>query len=129
MIKKKDVLEELLRCGGIDYINVLPQGRNDSKYGIALGQIMQDFKILRFCLESRPDMLVGSSASIARVGWLTRIPSTILSEDDAKEIKWFARTAYPFVDEILSPDVCDNGRWNSKTIKHPSYHEFAYLHP
>jgi hypothetical protein len=25
--------------------------------------------------------------------------------------------------------VCDNGRWNKKSIKYASYHELAYLHP
>lgn len=34
MIKTKDILEDLLRASGMDYINILPKGRKDGKWGI-----------------------------------------------------------------------------------------------
>ena len=41
----------------------------------------------------------------------------------------YARLSYPWATEILTPAVCDNGKWNKKSIKYDSYHELAYLHP
>ena len=35
MIKKKDVLEDLLQASGFDYVNVLPKGRADNKLALA----------------------------------------------------------------------------------------------
>lgn len=37
-IKKKDVLETLLKESGVEYVNILKEGRKSSKIGIAWGQ-------------------------------------------------------------------------------------------
>jgi len=129
LIKKKDILEELLRESGLDYINILPEGRKDSKFGIAVGQLKQTAKLLKYCLKHRPDVLIGSTPSVAQVGRLINKPSISLSEDDASEVSLFAKTTYPFTTVILSPDSCNNGKWNKKTVNYNSYHELAYLHP
>ena len=36
---------------------------------------------------------------------------------------------YPYSSCILTPVVCNNGKWEKKSIKYNSYHELAYLHP
>jgi uncharacterized protein len=38
LIKKKDILEELLQRCGMDYKNILPEGRKDSIIEIMTGQ-------------------------------------------------------------------------------------------
>lgn len=129
LIKKKDILEDLLQESGLPYHNILPDGRKDSKLGIAIGQLKQASKLLLFCLKDRPDILVGSTPTVAQVGYFLRIPSINLSEDDANEVALFAKTTYPFSTVILSPDSCDNDKWNYKTVNYNSYHELAYLHP
>ncbi|MCE7994811.1 MAG: DUF354 domain-containing protein [Roseivirga sp.] len=129
VIKKKDVLEELIKGLGMEYFNILPDGRKDSKLGMLLGVIKQSWRLFLFSKKEKPDILLGSTPAIAHVGKLLSIPSINLSEDDAKEVMLFARITYPFSTLILSPKSCDNGKWNSKTIKHESYHELAYLHP
>lgn len=129
LIKKKDVLEELLIESGFEYQNILPDGRKDSLYGIALGQFKQFQKLLRFCIKNKPDILIGSTPTVAQVALVLRLPSIVLSEDDAEAVSLFAKTTYPFASHILSPDSCNNGKWDKKTVKYNSYHELAYLHP
>ena len=121
LIKSKDVLAELLRRDKIEYYNILPKGRKDSKTGIAIGQFKQDFKLLGFCLKNRPDLLLGSTVSIAHVGKMLGISSINFSEDDAKAVYLFARITYPFSTVILTPDTCDNDKWEYKSIRYKGY--------
>jgi uncharacterized protein len=129
LIKKKDILEDLLKRSGIKYLNILPEGRKDSKAGIALGMIKRDWRLLRYCLGNRPDLMIGTSTEIGHVGTLLNIPSINVNEDDAGAVPLFSKLSYPFSTHILSPSVCDNGRWETKSIKYQGYHELAYLHP
>jgi len=56
LIKKKDVLEELLQEEEMEYYNLLPGGRKDSKIGIAFGQLKQDVRMWKFVRKHKPDL-------------------------------------------------------------------------
>ena len=129
LIKKKDILEELLKHSGIVYKNILPGGRADNILSIGIGLIKQDYELLRYSIRRKVRLLVGTSASIAHVGKILNIPSMVVNEDDAAVVPLFSKLAYPLATKIVSPDVCHNGKWDYKTIKYNSYHELAYLHP
>tara|TARA_Y100001935_G_C17307058_1_gene513013 strand:+ start:2309 stop:3406 length:1098 start_codon:yes stop_codon:yes gene_type:complete len=129
IIKKKDILEELLINEGLKYKNILPEGRKNSKISIAIGLLKQDFQILKYCLKYKPNLLVGTSVPICHVGKFLGIPSINLNEDDASVVPLYSKLAYPFADIILSPTCCNNMKWDKKTIKYPGFHELAYLHP
>lgn len=129
LIKKKDILEELLEQSQIQYLNILPEGRKDSKRGIALGLAKRDFRLFAFCLSNRPDLMVGTSVEIGHVGTLLRIPSINVNEDDADVVPLYSKLSYPWATHILSPAVCNNGKWERKSVKYQGYHELAYLHP
>lgn len=129
LIKKKDILEDLLKESGFVYQNILPQGRKDNKMSIAFGQLKQDIKLLSFCLKQKPDILIGTSVAISHVGKLLGIPSINLNEDDADVVPLYAKLAYPWASNVLAPTVCRMGKWINKTIFYHSYHELAYLHP
>ncbi len=129
LIKKKDILEELLQRSGTPYFNILPEGRRDSKAGIAWGVLKRDLRLFRFCLAKRPDILIGTSTEIGHVGSLLRITAINVNEDDAAVVPLYSKLSYPWADCILSPVVCCNGKWDSKTVKYHGYHELAYLHP
>jgi uncharacterized protein len=129
LIKKKDVLEELLKSTNIPYLNILPSGRKDSLWRIALGLFIQDVRMMKLCTRGkRPDILIGTSASISHIGRIIGRPSLILNEDDASVVPFFSNLAYPWATNIISPRVCKNDRWESKSIKYDGYHELAYLH-
>lgn len=129
LIKKKDVLEELLQASGQAYFNILPAGRKDSKLGIGIGQLKQDLRMFSFCLKHRPDILIGTSVAISHVGKFLRIPSINVNEDDAEVVPLYSNLAYPWANIILSPISCDNSKWEEKSVKYQGYHELAYLHP
>jgi uncharacterized protein len=129
LIKKKDILEDLLKRSGIKYLNILPEGRKDNKAGIALGVIKRDWRLFRFCLRQKPDLMIGTSTEIGHVGTILRIPSINVNEDDSDAVPLYSRLSYPWSTHILSPAVCNNGSWERKSIKYHGYHELAYLHP
>ena len=129
LIKKKDILEDLLKESAFEYVNILPKGRKDGKIGIAIGIIKRDLRLFKFCITNRPNLLIGTSAEIGHVGTLLNIPSINVNEDDVTVINTFAKISYPWNDFILSPIVCNNVSWQKKTIPYNGYHELAYLHP
>jgi len=129
LIKKKDILEDLLAHSSVEYNNILPHGRSDGKLGILTGLIKKNIGLYKHCKVNRPDLMLGTSAEIAHIGKLLGIPSVVFSEDDVSVIRSFATLTYPFANHVMSPDVCENGRWNSKTIFYSGFHKLAYLHP
>lgn len=129
LIKKKDILEDLLINANIKYKNILPEGRKDSKLGILIGMATRLYKLFFFSLKNRINLLTGSTPEVAQIGFITRKYSVITAEDDAAVIPIFVSLAAPFMDTYLSPIVCENGKIDSQSTKYHSYHELAYLHP
>ena len=129
LIKKKEILEQLLQNSGIAYTNILKEGRSDSKLGMGLGVLKRIWRLWRLVCKNRPDILTGTSVENSYVGPLMRIPVVYCGEDDASVIPTQAKICYPGASAVLTPDTCDDGHWASKTTKYPSYHELAYLHP
>lgn len=132
-IKKKDILEYLLKSSNLDFLNILPEGRKDNKLGIALGLFKRDLAMLRLCIKRRPDILIGTSTEITHVGKLLNIPSIVVNEDDFDAVPLFSKIGYPLADNILAPVSCptgsDGSNWERKTIHYEGFHELAYLHP
>ncbi len=129
IIKSKDVLKNLLDSEGIDYLDILPEGKNATKVGLFYSVLKRDSRLLGFCLKNKPDIMVGTSSEITHIGRLLNIPSFVFEEDDVNVIPTFARLTYPFASLIFAPNCCSVGKWTSKTIFYNSYHEIAYLHP
>ena len=129
LIKKKENLEQLLQNSGILYHNILREGRKDTKLGMGLGVVKRMWRLLGFVIRRRPLLLTGTSVENSYIGPLMRIPVVYCGEDDAAVIPLQAKMCYPGANTILTPDVCDDGKWNNKTTSYPSYHELAYLHP
>lgn len=129
LIKKKDVLQDLLDNAQIPYHNILEEGRKDSKWGIFVGLVKRTIRLNRFCRKYKPDILTGTSVENSLIGKLRHRPVINVNEDDAAVVPLYAKLSYPWATEILTPEVCDNGKWNEKSTKYASYHELAYLHP
>jgi hypothetical protein len=129
VIKKKDVLEDLLQKAGIEYVNFQPEGRGDGRAAIALGLLKRDLRLFSFCRRFHPDLLVGTSVEISQVGKIMGIPSVNVNEDDFDVVPLYSKLAYPWASAILAPSCCRTGKWEYKTVHYNSYHELAYLHP
>ena len=129
LIKKKDILQELLDQAGFKYHNILEEGRKDSKLGILVGTIKRAWRLFRFCNKYTPDLLTGTSVENSFIGPIRKKPVVNVNEDDASAVPLYAKLSYPGASVILAPVVCDCGKWETKCVKYASYHELAYLHP
>ncbi|MFT5822593.1 MAG: putative glycosyltransferase [Crocinitomix sp.] len=128
-IKKKDVLEELLKSSKLPYTNIQPRERKNSRLAALSGLFQRNKIILPALREFKPDLLISSDASYAQLGFILKTPCVTILEDDYKVIKKLALMAYPFTSTILCPEVCEVGRWSKKKVGYKGYMKMAYLHP
>lgn len=124
LIRKKDILEDLLKEAGMPYINILPSGKKS-----AITLILRLWRVFLFTLTHHVDVLVGSTPEVAQIAWLLRRRSVVMAEDDASIVPQFIKAVKPFVDNYLSPVSCDNGPLESSTTHYEGFHKLAYLHP
>lgn len=129
LIKKKDVLEDLLLNAGLKYCNILAEGRKDSKIGIMWGTLKRAYRLLCFVAKNRPKVLAGTSVENSWIGKIMYIPVVNVNEDDANVVPLYAKLSYPLASDILSPISCDNDKWEKKSIKYAGFQKLAYLHP
>ena len=127
VIKKKDILENLLKNAGYTY-TMIREDRSNGLLGLIQSVLGMEKSMCSFILKNKIDTLVGSTLSFAsRV--IMHTNTIVMGEDDSDVVPKYAKMVYPFANAILTPIVCNNGKWNNKSTKYPSYHELAYLHP
>lgn len=124
LIRKKDILEDLLKHSGSPYTNILPSGKKS-----VFSLLLRLWRVFWFTLRHHIDVLVGSTPEVAQVAWLLHKRSVIMAEDDASIVPQFIKAVKPFVDNYLSPVSCNNGILESKTTHYEGFHKLAYLHP
>ena len=131
-IKTKDILEQLVKDSGIPYYNINEKAHRGSKLGVLWDMVVRDWKILKICFREKINLLTGSSAEVAHIAWLLRKLGVCTGEDDAKVIPNYVKCTAPFLYDNcirLCPTVCGSERMEQYTVRYPSYHELAYLHP
>ena len=119
LIKKKDILEDLLQNAGIPYHNILEEGRKNSKWGVTMGILKRAWRLNKFCSQFHPDILTGSSVENSIIGPIRHLPVINIGEDDAAVVPNYAKLTYPGASVILCPDTCDCGKWDKKAVKYP----------
>ena len=133
VIKDKDILSQLLDSEKVDHHILTIKKIGHNKISVlakgAFDIIIQDYRLLLFCREHRPDLMIGTDYSITHVGRLLGIESLVFNEDDFAINKLFCTLAYPFATAIVSPFVCDVGKSKHKKIGYNGYQKLAYLHP
>lgn len=129
LIKTKDVLEYLLLQDELEYVNILPQERSKSKIAIAFSLLKRNLVIFPIMVKFNPDLIIGTDAAIAQLGWLFRKNRITITEDDYEVIKTLGILSYPFTKTILCPEVCSVGKWDRKKIGYAGYMKLGYLHP
>jgi uncharacterized protein len=129
VIKTKDVLRELLDEAGWEYQVINQKKRSKSYFSFFQNLLIRDNGILRIALKTKPDLLMGSDASVAHVGKLLGIPCITTLEDDYPVIRNLARLTYPFTSHILTPEPCNVGKWQHKKVAYKGYMKLSYLHP
>lgn len=131
LIKKKEMLETLLKNAEIPYMNILEEGRKDSTIGMAWGTIKRLCRAYKVVHKNHFDLLIGTSVENSFVGPLCGVPAVYCGEDDYDIAPIEGGLSYPGAKNIMTPISCNNGKWDKsgKVINYPSYHELAYLHP
>lgn len=129
VVRPKDVLENLCKESNLNFIKLDERPPRGGVMRLALTLFKRDVQIWKIAGKYKPDIMIGSDGSIARVGFLKGIPSFEMSEDDAKAIKLYALISYTFFTKIISPNVVDAWFWNKKKIGYEGYQKLAYLHP
>lgn len=129
VIKKKDILEDLLKAAGMAYTNIQPVSHRKNKLGIAYDTLIRVVRMYRYVRIHNIDLLIGCSAEVAQVGWLACRHRINMGEDDANIIPQLIRLSKPFVEKYYAPVSCNTGILEYKTIHYAGYHKLAYLHP
>lgn len=128
LVKRKDILEDLVKNSGHDYIVVRNHERSKAgKTGLMWALISMELNVTAYLLKYKPKLLIGTYAPI--ISHLTGIPMIICCEDDTSVIPRFAKTSYPYATAILAPKYCDGGKWDSKMTKYAGFQKLTYLHP
>jgi len=129
VIRPKDVLEQLCIESNLNYIKIKDRPKNGGMVRLGWSLLEKDLEVLKIVKKEKPDQLIGSDGTLARIGFLKKIPSFEYSEDDAEAIKLYAILSFPFYTNIICPEVTSAWLWTYKKIGYNSYHELAYLHP
>lgn len=130
LIKSKDILEYLVQNAGFEYVNIQEGNFNKrTKSKIFFDSIKRTGTVLKIAYHWKPDLMIGTDSSIAQSGYLLGIKTLTVLEDDISVIRNLANLTFPFSTKIVTPNVCDVGKWKNKKIGYEGYMKLAYLHP
>jgi len=117
----------LLEKYRIDYIDI--GTKKTSMLAKMFKQWGYDRRVWRLVNETRVDIGMGTSMTLAHVSRLSRMTSYLFDDDDDDVQPLFTRFAHPFAHYLLSPDPLQNQRRKKNHLVYPGYHELAYLYP
>ncbi len=134
VINEKEILSKLLDESNTKYIKIgIEKFYTKSTTLILESQLINllksEIELYNIIKKLKPDFLLGTDVTIAHLGFLTKIPSFVFNEDDIEINKIFCYATYPFCNFIISPLVCNVGRFTHKKIGYDGYQKLAYLHP
>lgn len=129
VIRPKDVLESLCNNAEMPYFKVKNRPQKWGLLGLGLSLIEKTIEVSKIVRKEKPDMLIGSDGVLAYAGKLCKVPSFEWYEDDVDIIKLYAKMFFPLYTNVVSPAVCNAGKWKNKQITYSGYQKLAYLHP
>ena len=129
LIRSKDILEDLLIHDGVHYVNILPEGRNRGLIAIFYALLKRIVRLYFQMRHFHPDILIGSDASLPIVARILQARCVTTLEDDYDVVKSLAMLTYPLTHVILTPFVCQVGRWEKKKVGYNGYMKLSALHP
>ena len=128
VIRKKDVLHDLTQSSNLDII-YLENKKKRSLISLFCSILKRHLEMVKIIYYYKPTIMAGTDIVISQLGKLFNIQTIIINEDNKDAIPLFALFSYPFATTILTPKVCDVGRWSQKQVTYDGYHELAYLNP
>ena len=128
-IRKKDILEDLMKETDYVYFNIQPKKRGNSKAGMIWATALRIIRLTRLVRKQKIDILLGSAGDIAYAAWLNGVYAVNFGEDDLTIIPYFRRFVGPFIQTHLSPASCNMISKADKYIHYRGFQKLAYLHP
>jgi predicted glycosyltransferase/VanZ family protein len=128
--RNKDVLTQLLHNDGVEFINTTHRtDRESNLFSLFINFILQYRKVKKHIKEFEPDLMLGTSFTLPWISKKLKIPFLNFVEDDAQVIPLYAKLSFPFSTYIVTPHVCQLGKWEKKKVGYNGYHELAFLRP
>ena len=129
LIKTKDILEDLLKEDGVDYLNIQSQPRGDGKAAILKASLQRAREVLRQAKAFQADVLVGTDSSVAQAGWFMRKPAITVLEDDYDVIRNLAKLTFPFSEFSINNSLPNNSTLSLISQKIPFVLIYLILKP
>lgn len=117
----------LLKKYNLEYIFL--GKKYDSLVMKGLSQLIYDIKMIRIARKLKIDLAIGSSITITHARKFTKMKTIVFDDDDAEQVKLFAKFAHPLADNVLSPSALSHQRLHARDITYAGTHELFYLHP
>lgn len=128
--RNKDVLTQLLHNDGVEFINTTHRtDRESNLFSLFINFILQYRRVKKYCKEFQPDLMLGTSFTLPWISRKIKVPFLNFVEDDGQVIPLYSKLSFPFSTHIVTPHVCQLGKWEKKKIGYNGYHELAFLRP
>ena len=129
LIKEKDILSELLDRDNQQYEITSTKETKKNKFNILINLLHRDLKLFKIVKKFKPDLMVGSISDIAHIGSILNIPSIVPLEDDLAAVPQFDKITSRWATYMVTPESCNVGKWDFKTVKYNGFQELTYLSP
>lgn len=128
--RNKDVLTQLLHNDGVEFINTTHRtDRESNLFSLFINFLLQYRKVKKCCKKFQPDLMLGTSFTLPWISRRLKVPFLNFVEDDGQVIPLYSKLSFPFSTHIVTPHICQLGRWEKKKIGYNGYHELAFLRP
>ncbi|HQM47761.1 MAG TPA: DUF354 domain-containing protein [Candidatus Hydrogenedentes bacterium] len=124
--RDKDIVIRLLDQYGFEY-TVLSSHRK-GLLGMACEMVQRDWKMLRYAMKVKPDVMLGTSVTITHISRLYPAKSILFMESDPSLVRFIVWLSFPFAHAIVLPN-CLSYTWGKKVYTHNSSHKLADTHP
>lgn len=133
-IISKDVLEELVKKEGWEYINLFPEGRRSKStgyisilYSTAVNFLKTIWRLHKLTKGKKYDEFVTDDCLVI-TGWYKKIRSFFFIDNELSTVPENA-LLLKFASVILAPECVKLGKYESKKAGFKGYKELAYLAP
>ena len=130
VINTKDILEDLVREEGWEYINIFPKSRKIKGVHVyiaaGISLLLSIFRLWKITRGKKYDLFIGDA--LTYLGRIKGIPSLYPTDDVLAAVPeqriWFIPANY-----IIAPTVTNIGKYEHKKIAYNGYKALAHLHP
>lgn len=129
LITSKDVLEELVKKEGWEYLNIFPKGRKIKWLPIlvsaAINSLITIWRIYKVTRGKNYDLFITDDLSVINAKFLS-VQSILFTDDHAESIPE-TKVLMHFATKILAPTSTNLGKYEHKKIGFDGYKQSAYL--